>query len=145
MRHKTGPFVFFLLIACFGSGSPALWQDTGNSSASAKPDRLTLDDAAMCEGTDGSGPQNRAVVFSVDRGRVYCFTSFDPVPEATSIHHNWFHRHNSSTKIKLTLKPPRWSTVSGIQLRDEDKGPWRVEVTDEKGNLLYLLRFSITD
>jgi hypothetical protein len=45
----------------------------------------------------------------------------------------------------LTLKPPRWSTFSSIQLREADKGPWRVEIVDEKDRLHKTLRFSITD
>jgi hypothetical protein len=50
-----------------------------------------------------------------------------------------------STKKKLFLKPPSWSTYSSIQLREADKGPWRVEVTDDKGKLFATLRFSVTD
>jgi hypothetical protein len=50
-----------------------------------------------------------------------------------------------STKKKLVLKPPRWSTFSSIQLREADKGPWRVEITDDDENILRILRFSIVD
>jgi hypothetical protein len=50
-----------------------------------------------------------------------------------------------SAKIKLTLNPPRWATRSSIQLRETDKGPWRVEIVDAEDKVLYTLRFSITD
>jgi hypothetical protein len=32
-----------------------------------------------------------------------------------------------------------------MHLRKNDKGPWRVEITDEQGNIFQILRFSITD
>jgi hypothetical protein len=77
--------------------------------------------------------------------RVSCFTSFDPVPEKTFVHHNWYYKDKLSTRIKLSLQPPRWSTFSSIQLREADKGPWRIEIADEKGDIFRVLRFSITD
>jgi hypothetical protein len=47
--------------------------------------------------------------------------------------------------VKLSLKTPRWSTFSRMRLRNGEKGPWRVEITDEEGNILGVLRFSVTD
>jgi hypothetical protein len=107
--------------------------------------KLTLEQAAMCEEIKEYTPYNSAVVFSIKIGKVSCFTSFDPVPEKTFIYHKWYHRDKPSTKKKMTLNPPRWSTYSSILLRETDKGPWRVEISDQKGNLLQILRFSITD
>ena len=107
--------------------------------------KLTLEQAAMCEEIKEYTPYNSAVVFSIKIGKVSCFTAFDPVPEKTFIYHNWYHRDKPSTKKKLTLNSPRWSTYSSILLRETDKGPWRVEISDQKGNLFRILRFSITD
>jgi hypothetical protein len=124
---------------------PALSQDTENILPPSTSEQLTLTKAVMCEKVDGLTPQNPAVVFSIDLGRVSCFTSFDPVPADTFIYHGWFFRDRLSTRIKLSLQPPRWSTFSSIQLREADQGPWRVEITDQEGRLLRQLRFSITD
>ncbi len=101
--------------------------------------------ALMCEDIESGVPKNRTVVFSIAREKAICFTVFDPVPEKTVIYHNWFYRDNPSAKIKLSVRPPRWSTFSSIKLRETDKGPWRVEVTDWQGTILQILRFSITD
>jgi len=46
---------------------------------------------------------------------------------------------------KLTLTPPKWSSFSSMQLRNVDKGPWRVEIRDSRDNLMHVLRFSISD
>ena len=112
-------------------------------SQSGKP--VELVNAAMCEDIKGSDPQDSTTVFSIERRKAICFTSFDPVRQQTEIYHHWFHRDTPSARIKLTLKPPRWSTYSSIQLRAEDIGPWRVEITDAQGNIFHILRFSVTE
>ncbi len=106
---------------------------------------LTLDHASMCEAIKDYTPHNEAVVFSTAIGKVSCFTSFDPVPRKTYIYHKWYYKDKLSTKKRLLLYPPRWSTYSSIQLRETDIGPWRVEIYDDKGKLLKILRFSITE
>ena len=117
--------------------------DTEASKTSAN--KLALVQAAMCEDLVDLIPQNPTTVFSIERRKAICFTSFNPVPEKTIIYHHWFHRDRTSAKIKLTLNPPRWSTYSSIQFRAEDIGPWRVEITDSQGRILDVLRFSITE
>ncbi|OIP43322.1 MAG: hypothetical protein AUK25_01435 [Desulfobacteraceae bacterium CG2_30_51_40] len=99
----------------------------------------------MGEGLKDGLLQNQAVAFSVGLGRVICYSSFDPVPQRSFIYHNWYYRDRLSTRTRLVLMPPRWNTYSYIQLREADKGPWRVEITTEEGRLLRVLRFSITD
>jgi hypothetical protein len=120
-------------------------QNVQNANSDDVQKKLTIDRVIMCEEIKDFTPQNPAVVFSIKIGKVSCFTSFDPVPEKTFIYHKWFHRDDLSTTKRLTLQPPRWGTYSTIQLRETDKGPWRVEISDQNGNILRILRFSITD
>jgi len=146
IMRKAAGIVFFVLLCIHFSISPnALSQNKGNASRDQASKKLTLARAAICEGIKNNAPQNQGIVFPVDIGKVICFTTFDPVPEKTLIYHKWYFRDKPSTKLKLSLQPPRWSTFSRIQLREADKGPWRVEVTDSEGNILHVLRFSITD
>jgi hypothetical protein len=121
-------------------------EDEGQSPpAGTASEKLTLGSAAMCQGIRDFAPLNRAIVFSVTIGEVFCFTFFNPVPEKIFVYHAWHFKDELITEKKLTLKPPQWSTYSSIKLRDADKGPWRVEITDEAGTLHRVLRFSITD
>lgn len=101
--------------------------------------------AVMSEAIEKFVPVNPAIVFSIDLGRISCFTEFDPVPEKAIIQHKWYRKDSLISAKQLTINPPRWSSFSSMQLRDADKGPWRVEVTDENGRLIESLRFSITD
>ena len=145
IRYKLLNFFFVLLCINLVFTLQAFPQDNQSSSSKPAPKELKMDRAIMCEEIKDLVPQNPAVVFSIKIGKVSCFTSFDPVPEKTFIYHNWFHRDDPSTKKRLTLQPPRWATYSTIQLRETDKGPWRVEISDQQGNILGILRFSITD
>jgi hypothetical protein len=111
----------------------------------ANADQLKLIEAVMCEEIYSDTPRNPTSVFSASKEKAVSFTVFDPVPQKTFIYHNWYNRDVPSARIRLELKPPRWSTFSSIQLRKTDIGPWRVEITDEKGNIFGVLRFSVTE
>ena len=111
----------------------------------ANADQLKLFEAVMCEDIYSDIPRNPTSVFSASKEKAVSFSVFDPVPQKTFIYHNWYHRDVPSARIRLELKPPRWSTYSSIQLRKTDIGPWRVEITDEKGKIFGVLRFSVTD
>lgn len=136
MKYRTLPLLLLtlglFLLFPFNAGT-----QSGNP--------IALVEAVLCEDIQETVPQNRTTVFSIERRTAVCYTAFDPVPQKAVIYHHWFHRDTPSARIKLTLKPPRWSTYSSIQLRVEDIGPWRVEITDAQGNIFHVLRFSVTE
>lgn len=101
--------------------------------------------AAMCEGVSDRLPINPTIVFPVGNKSVYCMSSFDPVKEKSHINHFWYRKDKLVSNVRLLIQPPRWTTYSSIDLRESDKGPWRVDVVDGNNNLLKTLRFSITD
>ena len=111
----------------------------------AESSQLQLFQALMAEDIFSNAPRNPTTVFSVEQKKAVCYTSFSQVPQKLIIYHNWYHRDVPSAKIRLTLKPPSWSTYSSIELNQSDIGPWRVEITDESGNALEVLRFSVTE
>ncbi|MDD9301993.1 MAG: DUF2914 domain-containing protein [Desulfobacter sp.] len=108
-------------------------------------DKEILSQAVMCTAIETFKPVDPAVVFSISRGEVFCFSRFDPVLEKTHIFHRWYKRDKLIFTMKLTLSPPKWSSFSRIQIRDADKGPWRVEILDDQDQLMQTLRFSMTD
>jgi hypothetical protein len=140
------PLSFFILVTLsLILPDIAASQDDNDFPISNKSGALTLVQAAMCEEVRNRSPYNPGIVFSSTLGKVVCFTDFDPVLEKTFVYHKYYFMDELSAKIKLTLNPPRWATLSSIQLRETDKGPWRVEIVDAEDNVLYTLRFSITD
>jgi len=113
--------------------------------APAAAEGPTLVRAVMSESIEKFSPVNPSIVFSIELGRISCFSEFDPVPEKSIIYHKWYRKDNLISVKKLTITPPRWSSFSSMQFRDADKGPWRVEITDDNNKLIRSLRFSITD
>jgi len=113
--------------------------------ATTQEAEIILGQAVICESIENYKPINSAVVFSIARGEVFCFSEFDTVRVKTHIFHKWFKQDKLIFTMRLTLTPPKWSSFSKIQLRDEDRGPWRVEIHDPDGTILKTLRFSISD
>lgn len=132
-----------LAIACLSAYSAPHVHSQAAPRGSAN--KLSLIQALICEDMKDGIPTNPAVAFSISAGKIYCYTLFDQIPEDTVVYHHWFFRDKPSARIRLTLKSPRWSTYSSIQLREADKGPWRVEISDAGGRVLKTLRFSVTD
>ncbi len=142
-------FLRLLLVYSACALTTAAAQEAGDRPSppldAAPPSAPTLKTAVMCEKIQNFDPVHAAVVFSISTERIICYNLFDPVPEAAVIYHKWYRRDILSKRTRLALKPPRWATFSSILLREGDKGPWRVEITDEKENILRVLRFSIAD
>ena len=129
----------------FLSPSPGFTQQVRFAESGEASNTLIFGRAAMCEAIHNAECQNPAIVFSITIGRVSCYTSFDSVPGKMFIYHNWYREDRLITTKRLSLQPPKWSTFSSIQLREADKGPWRVEIKDQSKRLLDTLRFSITE
>lgn len=132
--------ILFLAILIFIY--PDLTRAEIETPALSEPQLVT---AVMCEDIERYAPINEAVVFSIDLGKLSCFTTFDPVPEQTIIYHKWYHRGVLISSQRLTINPPRWSSFTSMPLRATDKGPWQVEITDADGKIYRTLHFSITD
>ncbi len=115
------------------------------ASVALEPSKANLVQSVMCEAIENFQPINPSVVFSISQGEVFCYSSFDPVYEKTQIFHEWYKMDKLIFSMRLTLSPPKWSSFSRVQIREADKGPWRVEIRDADNTLLQTLRFSMAD
>lgn len=113
--------------------------------AFSEPGNAVLVQSVMCEAIENFQPIHPAVVFSISQGEVFCYSSFDPVYKKTHIFHKWYRKDKLIFTMKLTLSPPKWSSFSRVQIRNADKGPWRVEISSKDNQLLQTLRFSMAD
>lgn len=147
MLRKIILTIVWILIAAAGWALPAHAQAPSRPAAgsSAPAFKAALIQAIVCEDVKDGIPYNASVAFSISAGKIYCFTFFDSIAEDMPIYHNWIFRDRPSARIRLNLKSSRWTTFSSIQLREADKGPWRVEITDASGRVFKILRFSVTD
>jgi hypothetical protein len=99
----------------------------------------------ICEKIENQRPINAGLVFSVAARKIHCLTTFDQIIQTQFITHRWYYRDDPVATFRLALQPPRWSTFSSLQIREMDRGPWRVEIRDAQGQLIQGLRFSVSD
>jgi DUF2914 family protein len=143
LKRCLGIFLILLCLPLCSGGLMA--QENANRVTTLVQTGLSLGEAVMCEGIKDYAPVNKAIVFSLEIGKIYCFTSFEHVPKKMMIYHNWYRNDRLVTTKRLSLQPPKWSTFSSIQLREADKGPWRLEIMDQTKKLLRIVKFSVTD
>jgi hypothetical protein len=98
----------------------------------------------VCDSMTSGKPQGRSIVFPAAQGTLYCYSDFARVDEPEQITHVWFFRDREVAQFRLTIHPPRWSSYSSLKIPPE-RGPWRVEVIDQNGELYGVARFSIVD
>jgi len=122
------------------------------SPLAAEPDEKVTDDtspvvkkAVMCEAIVDRLPVNPTVIFSVSKSSAYCWTKFDPVYVDGVIYHEWYSRGTLIKRNELEVRKPWWDTYSELKIRQADIGPWHLNITDENGNVLKTLRFSVTE
>ncbi len=143
MMMKRWSYALLAILTCYITAVAGVFGADDPSRPPAK--EISLDRAVMCEFIEDFAPLNQAVVFSIDVGKISCFTSFSDIKRSTYAMHKWYRRDELVTTKRLTLKPPSWSTYSSIQLREADKGPWRVEILNRQNQVMKTLRFSVTD
>ncbi len=143
-RYLVPAAVIAVLSFC-GAGI-AVSEERSAAPRTEVPGGMRMTVAVICEEIRDGQPVNEGIIFSSDLGKITCFTEFDSITKKTTVYHCWYFKDNLRAKRKpLVLNPPRWSTFSQIEPRETDKGPWRVEIVDENGNILKTLRFSIID
>ncbi len=141
IKRLAVALVYTLVVVMWAVVLPTGAQENKDG-ATNSPD---LSKAVMCESIEALEPHNTAVAFSIAIGKISCFTSFEAITSETYALHQWYRRDILVTTKRLSLKPPSWSTYSSIQLREADKGPWRVEIRTAGNRLLQTLRFSVID
>ena len=104
--------------------------------AAASADSLSVTDMAF-----GTGIESRAVVgvdtaFTIDQGRVYCWTVVTGAGAGDTIYHTWYKGESLVQKVALGVRGARWRTYSYKTLGEGLAGAWRVEVTDRGDRML---------
>jgi hypothetical protein len=151
MREETGDRGCFrtllvggLVLLCLAP-LEAFSQQEAQPVSPRSAEELVLERSFVCESLKDNSPVNAGTVFSMGIGRVVCLTSFTPASQKTVVFHSWFRRGQLSNKHRVSISPSGSAALSSIQLREADKGPWHVEISDSSGRILNILRFSIVD
>ncbi len=143
MKHTTTRSALFLFFAVLLSFQvPVIAEQELSRDKTVSP---TLKKSVMSEGLREGLPVDQTIVFDVSKGSAYCWSNFDPVTKDGFIYHKWYRNGELIYDQKLVVHPPRWAAYSHLRLRKADVGPWRVDITDESGDILKTHRFSIME
>ncbi|MHB8482079.1 MAG: DUF2914 domain-containing protein [Nitrospiria bacterium] len=82
-------------------------------------------------------------VFYNDDPKIYAVTKISRGPEDTKIKHLWFLRDQIILDTTLTLKENQMRAASGLMMKPNWVGKWRVDVTSIDGTLLYSIPFIV--
>ncbi|MFH1612662.1 MAG: DUF2914 domain-containing protein [bacterium] len=123
--------ILISLFICFGiclSGK-IMAQENINQS-------MSIPEINFCLSIENKQPISIAKTFKNDVGKIYCWTLFEKVKEDMEIEHIWYYQNKIVTKIKLTVKSPKYRTWSMKNIAKSQKGNWKVVIVDKMGNVL---------
>jgi len=97
----------------------------------------------------GTGIENHAVTgvdttFTLDAGRIYCWTVVQNAGAADTTYHTWTLDGAFIQKVPLAVRGARYRTNSYKTLLESNTGTWTVEVTDQQGNRLAIDSVTVT-
>lgn len=144
VKNNKSRQIHLMLPICiwFMVGISAVAEPVEDNAGKVSP---AVKEAVMCENVLEGLPVNKTIIFNVSKTSAYCWSQFDPVPEDGVVYHEWYRKGILITRKKLAVHRPRWATYSRLPLRQADIGPWRLNITDDNGNVLKTLRFSVTE
>ncbi len=114
----------------------------GTANAPAAPS-LVISRMVISAGVMERTPLDMGTTFPASQEKVYCFLEFKDVEKETTVNVVWTLGQKEIDKIPLTIKPsPRYrtwvnKTIGGM------KGEWKVDVLDDKNNLLKSTNFTV--
>jgi hypothetical protein len=112
--------------------------------SAAEPIILEVSAAAVCRGVRALSPIEPGIRFPADVGSLYCFSRIGNITRSTRVRHIWYRGSEERFRISIPVKPPSWRIYSMIPIDDKDIGLWRVEISDEVGNVLKTIFFEIS-
>ena len=98
----------------------------------------------FCENVQDYKLKGMRTKFSNKVGLVYCFTKVEGATDTTTISHIWYYDGKQKAKVDLKVKSNSWRTYSSKRILKTWTGTWRVDVVDEKENVLKSKKFMIT-
>ena len=105
---------------------------------------LTVSVAAICKDVVDREPVDSGNSFTVDVGKLYCFTKIMGAESPTHVTHVWYFDGTERARVELAVNSDSWRTFSSKIIQAHELGAWRVDVLDADGNVLKSLDFEVT-
>ena len=103
---------------------------------------IEVADAVMCLDVQDRQPVEPGESFTVDVGKVWCWSKIKD-GQGTTISHVYYHDGEEKAVINLAIRSPLFRTYSSKRILPSWTGPWRVDIVAADGNVLKSLDFTI--
>ena len=104
---------------------------------------LTVPESSVATMVVDRMPTGSAMTFPANVERLYVWTRIQGAAGETTIHHVWIQGDVERANIELRIGGSPWRTWSNKAIMSDWTGDWRVEVRDDRGNVLETIRFTV--
>lgn len=109
-----------------------------------KAPHASLARIAICEDVQERTPIGEADRFPSDVGRLWCFTKVVDADPPTRIFHRWYVGDSLMEEIPIRIDGKSWRCWTNKGIRMSWRGPCRVEIVTESGDVLGTKEFSLS-
>ena len=102
---------------------------------------LAVEEIVICAAVKDRVPTGVADTFPSDIYGLNCFTKVTGARDVTAIKHVWYRGEAVAAEARLAIKGSPWRTWSYKAMRDDWRGPWRVDVISPNGLVIASRKF----
>ncbi len=113
------------------------------STAAYAEEALTVSEAVAAKGVEKQGAISPGDKFTADVAKVYILSKVEGATAETTIKHVWYYKEANVGSVELKVKSSPWTTYSYHEITADQKGAWRVDITDSAGKVLKSVSFTI--
>ena len=110
--------------------------------AAQEDDSPQVADAAICLQIEDHQPVAPADTFTVETGRLYCWTRISGGNGAPVVH-AWIHEGQTRARVELPIRSDNWRTYSSKGLLPAWTGDWEVKIMTPEGLVLETIPFVV--
>ena len=107
--------------------------------------KMVVTDVKICKEVKNNSPLYTGTRFSTDIGRIHCYSSINNNSgKSNIIYHIWYMNGTLVAKVRIRVaKGEGVASFSNRDINSNDKGKWKVEITDSDKKILDTIIFEL--
>ena len=107
--------------------------------------KMVVTDVKICREVKNNSPLYTGTRFSTDIGRIHCYSSTNNNSgKSNIIYHIWYMNGTLVAKVRIRVaKGEGVASFSNRDINSNDKGKWKVEITDSDKKILDTIIFEL--
>lgn len=113
------------------------------SYAHAEESQLETAEIVITTGVRDRLPVDALQSYTASVGALYCYSRITGAQTDVTVWHVWYCEDREVARVALPVRSSNWRTWSRKTMAGNEKGFWRVEVLDGRGELLASTKFQL--